>query len=29
MKLDAITIFGLTFISIILIAFGVAVMHHV
>ena len=29
MKLDAITLFGLTFITIILIAFGVAVMHHV
>jgi hypothetical protein len=29
MKLDGITIFGLTFISIILFALGVAVTHHV
>jgi len=28
MELDAITIFGLTFISVILTALGVAMMHH-
>jgi len=28
MKLDAITIFGLAFISVILLALGVAMMHH-
>jgi hypothetical protein len=28
MKLDAITIFGLTFISVILLALSVAMMHH-